>query len=164
MRLRFLIALLAAAALSLAPVSDVPGRYTLDQRIAGITWDAACRISKYDCDVQEPTVRRSPVLGENSARGAYWEDSTVLWLDNTLHGTQFWLTTFHEQIHYLQGHNTVGFVSFDAMLTCLVEREALEFVNTYADELGRPDLKRPVDVWRKIYNCRIKKSKIGMHH
>ena len=163
MRPGLLLTFLAAVALASAPVK-VADRYTMDQRIAGITWDAACRISKYDCDVQEPTVRRSPVLGENSARGAYWEDSTVLWLDSTLHGTQFWLTTFHEQIHYLQGQNTVGFVSFDHMLTCLVEREALIFVNTYADELGRPDLKRPVDVWRKLYNCRIKKAKTGMHH
>jgi len=164
MRLGFLIVFLAVAALSLAPVSEVADRYTMDQRIAGITWDAACRISKYDCAVQEPTVRRSPVIGENRARGVYWENSTVIWLDSSLRGTQFWLTTFHEQIHYLQGQNTVGFVQFDRMLTCLVEREALDFVNTYADELGRSDLKRTVVEWRKLYNCRIKKSKTGMHH
>ncbi|KKM98319.1 hypothetical protein LCGC14_1159140 [marine sediment metagenome] len=164
MRARFLIAFLAAASLTAAPVNDVPDRYATDQRIARITYKAACRISKYDCVRPAPRVRRSPVVGDNDARGAYWSNSTVVWLDRDLKGTQLWLTIFHEQVHYLQVGNTVDANGFDRFMTCIMEREALDFVNEYARELNKPTFVRTVKVWRELYKCNPKKSNTGMSH
>jgi hypothetical protein len=138
-------------------------QYVRDQRIAQITYKAACRISNYECVRPAPVVRRSPILGENGIRGAYWVDSTVVWLDRPLKGSQLWLTIFHEQVHYLQTQNTVGGEGYDKLLTCLVEREALDFTNEYAVELDRSDLIRTIEVWRELYNCKPQ-SQTGMHH
>jgi len=89
----------------------------------------------------------------------------VVWLDKALStGTQMWLTIFHEQIHYLQGWNRVDSLGFDKTLRCLIEREALDFTNAYADELGRPDLKRTLKVWRKLYGCDLSSKNVGMSH
>jgi len=165
-RLRFLIAFLAVTFLSGAADKLTPDRYTLDQRVAKITWKAACRISQYEeCPKRGPAVRRSPVIGEVGARGAYWMGTPVVWLDKALStGTQMWLTIFHEQIHYLQGWNRVDSLGFDKTLRCLIEREALDFTNAYADELGRPDLKRTLKVWRKLYGCDLSSKNVGMSH
>lgn len=163
-RLRFLIAFLAVTILSGWEADYSSDQYVRDQRIARITYKAACRISQYDCVRPAPVVRRSPILGENGIRGAYWPASTVIWLDRPLKGTQLWLTIFHEQVHYLQVANTVDSGGWDKLLTCLIEREALDFTNEYAVELERPDLIRTVEVWRKLYNCDPSSTRTGMHH
>jgi len=166
-RLRFLIPFAAAIFLSLGANSYVATQYSDDQRIAKITWKAACRISNYEvCPKKGPAVRRSPILGEMaSARGAYWLGSSVIWLDKPLSGTQVWLTVFHEQIHYLQTVNGVTMEGYDQTLRCLVEREALELTNAYVDELGAPrSYKRTVEVWRKLYGCTPNSGKQIMGH
>ena len=172
-RLRYLVPLLASLTLMLGAdaialyATSPPDRYGVDQRIAAITYAAACRLSQYTyCPEIGPTVRRSPILGEMaSARGAYWMGAPVVWLDTTVGGTQAWLTILHEQIHYLQWHNEVDSEGFDRTLTCLLEREALEFTNAYARELRRPKLIRTVEDWRDLYNCHEKNNKriMGIH-
>ena len=147
-------------------VDKLPERYAKDQRIAKITWKAACRISNYEvCPKHGPAVRRSPLIGEVGARGAYWMGSPVIWLDPPLKsGTQMWMTIFHEQIHYLQWINQVDSEGFDRTLRCLIEREALDFTNAYAVELGRSDLQRTVEVWRRLYGCDLSGKNVGMWH
>ena len=163
-RLRFLVPLLAslilmtgADALALY-ASSAPDRYGVDQRIAAITWEAACRISQYEiCPDKGPVVRRSIVIGElGSANGIYFIGSDVVWLDTPRGGTGAWLTIFHEQIHFLQSQNLFEINEYDDwMLGCLVEREALDFTNTYAQELRRPELQRSIEVWEDLYKCKL---------
>lgn len=92
--------------------------------------------------------------------------SPVIWLDPSLkRGTQMWLTIFHEQIHYLQYLNGTDSEGYDKILRCLIEREALDFTNMYADELKAPALKRTVKTWRKLYKCGPEQFRsIGMSH
>lgn len=157
-RARFIFAFLAALSLTAWTPDYASSKYDDDQRNSRVTWTAACRISQYRyCPEQGPETRRSPILGEiMDARGSYWTGSAAVWLDVTLHGTQSWLTTFHEQIHYIQYINNVATDNPSKNLLCLVEREALDFTNQYAIELERPDLQRTVEVWRDIYNCGTK--------
>ena len=158
-RLRYLLPLLASLMLMLgadAIATYTPNQYNIDQRIAAITWDAACRISQYEvCPDKGPAVRRSPVVGElGRARGIYFVGSYVVWLDPEIGGSQAWLTTFHEQIHFLQSANLVEMAEYDDhLLDCLVEREALDFTNAYARELRRPELQRTLEVWYALYEC-----------
>ena len=165
-RTRFIFAFLAA--LSLSAWTPDYSKYDDDQRISRITWRAACRISHYElCPEERPAVRRSPILGERmSARGVYWLGTPVVWLDSPQRGTQQWLTTFHEQVHFIQYVNGVSVEGYDRDLRCLIEREALDFTNAYALELGRPELQRTLEVWQELYNCGPKtstKSLMGTH-
>ncbi len=152
-RLRFILPLIAVAAFAFSdPARVETDSYRSDQRIARITWKAACRISKYDCPYKSPKVRRSAILGEQGIRGAYWAGSPVVWLDKPVHGTQLWLTIFHEQVHYIQTANGVG-DDWGRLLSCMMEREALDFTNAYALELKAPGYVRTLKVWRSLYNC-----------
>lgn len=165
-RARFIFAFLFVIGLS-AWTPDFT-KYDDDQRVSRITWEAVCRISRYEyCPEGHPPTRRSPILGElMDARGSYWTGSSVVWLDRSLHGTQQWLTTFHEQLHYVQYINNVATDDPSKHLLCLVEREARDFTNQYARELRRPDLQRDLDVWQALYSCGPKhdrKSFMGGH-
>jgi hypothetical protein len=165
-RFRFLIAFVAVVFLCGA-ASKLPSQYSTDQRIAKITWKAACRISNYEvCPKRGPAVRRSPVIDEVNAWGAFWPRTEVIWIGQALElqiGTRLWLTIFHEQIHYLQGINTIEYDGYDKALSCLIEREALDFTNAYAEELGRSDMQRTVERWRELYNCDLSPKQRIMH-
>ena len=92
-----------------------------------------------------------------NARGAYWCDTNIVWLDTAmLDNTQTWLTIFHEQVHKLQCDNYVdGYGDWDKELNCLVEREANDFTMIYASELHVPETYIRTDAeWRHIYNCK----------
>jgi len=146
--------------------ANLPSRYEADQRIAKVTWKAACRISNYEVCGKRPAVRRSPVIDEMHAWGAYWYGQEIVWIGKTLElksGSRLWLTIFHEQIHYLQWINSIDYDGYDKALTCLVEREALDFVNLYADELAAGYMKRTVEKWRELYGCDLSVNKRIMH-
>lgn len=99
-----------------------------------------------------------------NARGAYWCDVNIVWLDTAMtDNTQTWLTIFHEQVHKLQCDNYVdGYGDWDKELNCLVEREANDFTTLYALELQTPvQYIRTDDEWREIYNCKLKKQLMG---
>jgi len=167
-RLRFLIPFALAIFMSLGANSYVSTQFDEDQRIAEITWEAACRLSQYECPDKSPMVRRSPIIGEMArARGAYWFAAQVVWLDSPLGGSQQYLTTLHEQIHYLQWFNRVGDeTGWSDLMKCIQEREALEYTNAYALELGLSEQwMRSVPEWRRLYGCTPpKQSKKLMGH
>jgi len=147
-------------------VANVPSKYATDQVIAKVTWKAACRISNYEQCSDRPAVRRSPVIDEMRAWGAYWYGQRIIWIgeaDVLQAGSRLWLTIFHEQIHYLQWLNSVEYDGYDKQLTCLVEREALDFVNLYADEIDAGYMKRTVEEWRDLYGCDLSSNKRIMH-
>jgi len=133
-----------------------------DQRIARITWKAATRLTGYDIAQRTaPQVRRSPILGEMmNARGAYWCDTAIVWLDTAMtDNTQTWLTIFHEQVHYLQCMSSMDGWGYDKDLDCLIEREANDFTTLYAKELHTPvSYIRTDEEWRDIYNCKSTKQ------
>ncbi len=155
-RLSYLLALLAALFLlgqSRAPLADV--QYNADQRMARITWKAVCRLSSYrECPRKGPEVRRSPIVGELArAYGLYWMGMEVVWIDSKLTGTKAWLTTFHEQVHYLQWINSVD-VDNSRLFDCLIEREAMELTNAYAVKIkAGPSHIRSLVRWRQLYKC-----------
>ena len=150
-----MLTLLAYGCVSLVPYE--PTVYDKDQRIARITWEAACRLSQYDdCPGDGPSARRSPIVGEMAnAYGLYWMGAPVIWIDSDLMGTQLWLTIFHEQIHYLQSWNDVHEVGDESRLTvCMLEREAMELTNRFAAELNaEPKYTRSAATWRRLYGC-----------
>ena len=156
-RLSYLIALLAALFLlgqSRAPEAN-DDQYVSDQRMARSTWKAVCRLSQYRaCPRKAPELRRSPIVGELArAYGIYWMGMEVVWIDTKLTGTRAWLTTFHEQVHYLQYLNTVD-VDDSHLFDCLIERESMELTNKYAVELkAGPSHIRSLVRWRQLYNC-----------
>ncbi len=167
-RLPFILALVLALFLlgkSHAPLAD--GQYTTDQRMAKITWKAVCRLSNYRvCPRKGPEVRRSPIVGEiGGAYGLYWMGMDVVWIDTKLKGNRAWLTTFHEQIHYLQYVNTVD-VGESRIFDCLIEREAMELTNDYARELkAGPSHITNLARWRQLYNCQPRAYNRGlMYH
>jgi len=166
-RYRFLIAfaLIALFAVFHDPYAQTDS-YDADQRIAYKTWKAACRLSHYEtCPKTGPALRRSPIVGEMAeAYGLYWMGSDVIWVDTTLKGTRLWLTTFHEQIHYIQGLNYVDVEGYSKLNDCLIEREAMELTNTYGMELEVPlFFLRTVGVWRELYKCEPGKPDRIMH-
>ena len=167
-RLRFVFALMAAVCLFVGTKLHAQAdTYAADQRIAKQTWEAACRLSYYEtCPKVGPALRRSPIVGEMAeAYGVYWMGSDVIWIDTTLTGTRVWMTTFHEQIHYIQGLNFVDTDGYNKLNNCLIEREAMELSNKYGLELGvGPFFLRTVEVWRELYGCKpIEPSKRIMH-
>ena len=167
-RIQYLVALaLAVVLLILGKTSPADGEYAAEQRIAKITWNAACRLSNYEtCPKKGPALRRSPIVGELAqAYGLYWMGSSVIWIDTELVGTRIWLTTFHEQIHYIQGLNYVDVEGFSKLNDCLIEREAMELTNAYGRELGvGASFLRTVEVWRELYNCGPNQTQRIMHH
>lgn len=155
-RARFLYALMLTLLAYGCVNLTTPTVYDIDQRIARITWEAACRLSQYDiCPSQGPFARRSPIVGEMaSAYGLYWMGSPVTWIADDLMGTQLWLTIFHEQIHFLQYFNGVDEEDDSRLTRCLLEREAMELTNKFAAELGsEPKYTRSATVWRRLYGC-----------
>ncbi len=162
-RLRFWTALFAVLILQLGlHTYALASPFEQDQRIARITWKAATRLTGYDIHQKTtPQVRRSPILGEMmNARGAYWCEVNIVWLDTAMtDNTQTWLTIFHEQVHKLQCDNYVdGYGDWDKELNCLVEREANDFTTLYARELKTPQSYiRTDEDWRTIYNCKPNK-------
>ncbi len=156
-RLSYLIALLAALFLlgqSRAPEAN-DDQYVSDQRMGRNTWKAVCRLSQYrHCPRKAPEVRRSPIVGELAkAYGVYWMGMEVVWIDTNLTGIRAWLTTFHEQIHYVQYLNGVD-VDDSRLFDCLIEREAMELTNMYAREMkAGPSHIRSVVRWRQLYKC-----------
>lgn len=160
LRLRFVLPLIAVALLALSDPAQVTSRFESDQRIARITWPTAIRLTGYlvPSDESTPQVRRSPSLADNSVRGAIWNADGVIWLSSGVVGTQAWLTIFHEQVHYLQIINGVDAGWGEGFLTCVMEREALDFTNTYAREIGAGYMQRTVETWRKLYKCKDKRE------
>lgn len=155
-RLSFVLPLIAVALLALSDPAQVDSQYSADQRIAKITYKAACRISKYACPTRGmPSVRRSAMIGESGARGVIWSGQKVVWLDKALVGTRVWLTIFHEQVHWLQIQSGVDAGLEERLLTCIMEREAMDFTNAYARELGAPQMQRSLVVWRNLYSCNL---------
>jgi hypothetical protein len=156
-RFRFIAAFALTALLAFSEPFAITDSYRADQRIAHSTWKAACRLSYYEtCPKRGPALRRSPIVGEMAeAYGLYWMGSDVIWVDTTLSGTRLWLTTFHEQIHYIQGLNYVDVEGYSKLNNCLIEREAMELTNKYGLELKVvASFLRTVEVWRELYNCK----------
>jgi len=89
------------------------------------------------------------------AYGVYYYGSPIVWIDEGETLTQVWLTIFHEQVHYMQELNGVEGDGYDKSLACLIEYEAMDYTNKYADELGTsaPYI-RHVEEWRELYNCK----------
>ena len=160
MRLKFLIALMAALLLAAVMPYEPASRFTQDQRIAAIVFSDACEMSNYICEgIPVPMMRRSPSFGDMGVRGAYWNDSYVIWLDGPVRGTQLWLTTLHEIMHYLQYVNTVGTDTPDKLLLCVQEREAWHLVEQYIDILHAPaTYRRSLEEWRRLYGCHASKK------
>jgi hypothetical protein len=163
-RLRFVVPFIAA--LLLTGYGEVASKWEQDQRIARLTWKAACELSRYSCKrLDVPTVRRSGMLGDIRARGAYWGGSPIIWLDWPLKGTQMWLTTFHEQIHYLQWHNRAYDGNSSRLLDCVIEREAWRLTNEYVDYLKAPQtFKRSLEDWKRLYDCDANQQNQIMGH
>lgn len=153
MRLRFAVALVAA--LLLTGISTIPdSTFTKDQRIAAVVYSAACSMTGYKCTDVVPQIRRSPQLRAYGYKGLYWS-AGIIWLDTGLTGSKLWLSAFHETVHVLQDRNGVLDYQFDPELDCLVEREALDYTNAYADVIGAgPSFKRTVEEWRELYDCK----------
>lgn len=158
-RIRFVLPFLLISTLSGWAADPYVSRFDSDQRIAAITYKAACRITNYVCPkVGMPQVRRSATLGDNGVRGIIWNDEGVVWLDTKVKGTQTWLVMLHEQIHWLQIKNGVDAGANDSLLICIMEREALDFTNEYARELRAPWMQRTLEEWRKLYGCKVNRS------
>ncbi len=160
MRLKFLIAFMATLLLAIVVPEEPASRFTQDQRIAAIVFSDACKISNYVCDsLTPPMVRRSASLGDGRARGAYWNGSTVIWLDEPVRGTQVWLTLFHETVHYIQYYNTVSTDGHDLLLRCIKEREAWTLTEQYIDVLHAPQTyRRSLEEWRRLYGCHDRRA------
>jgi len=163
-RLRFILPLVAA--IFLTGATTVASQWAQDQRVARATWKAACELSKYNCKgLETPTVRRSGMLGDIRVRGAYWGGSPIVWLDTPLKGTQMWLTIFHEQIHYLQYFNGAFDDNSSRLLDCVIEREAWKLTNEYVDYLNAvQSFKRPLEEWKRLYDCDAKQQTQIMGH
>jgi len=152
-RTRFILAFLATLALTVwAPDYS---KYNADQKMSQIIFKAACRLTNYDCtNLHAPIIRRSRYIGDIKVRGLYAPSSVIFWLDNNLRGTQQWLTAFHETVHYLQWFNTASGTDTSSNMICLLEDEALKYVNQYVDILKAPQsYKRSLEEWRKLYSC-----------
>ena len=166
-RFRFILGLLAALGLGLYTYIHASNLNTWadDQRIVKITFKAACDLSNYKCNFPLPTLRRSPILGDQNIRGMYTCDAPILWVDPSLNGTQLWLTTFHENVHYIQCMNgTIKPGYGSTMSRCVAEREAWSLVNIYVDELRAPQrYKRSLETWLSLYNCSPTKRFMRIH-
>ncbi len=161
-RLRFWTALFLVLMLHLGlQTYETASPFEQDQRIARITWKAATRLTGYDIKYKTtPQVRRSPIVGElMEAHGIYYYGSPIVWVDDDETLTQVWLTIFHEQVHYIQELNGVDGDGYDKSYACLIEREAMEYTNLYATELGASlPYTRKLENWRELYNCKPKKQ------
>lgn len=138
-------------ALAIEPLSV----FENDNRVMGIIFEDACRLSKYDCDgVEQPVVRRSSQLSSIKIWGLY-TGGKILWIDRELMPVRSRLTMFHEAIHYLQfvvGQLEPGYIN--RIGGCVIEREALELSNAYALKvLNMPQYVRSVQEWKNIYRC-----------
>lgn len=168
-RFRFILGFLAALGLSIYAdayeYSYYRDTWTDDQRIAKITFKAACTLSNYNCNFPLPSLRRSPILGERNIRGMYTCATPILWLDQKVGGTQLWLTTFHENVHYIQCMNGAIEADFSSKMTrCIAEREAWSLTNQYVDELrASQSYKRSLETWFSLYNCDSNSRFMGIH-
>lgn len=129
-------------------------QYRADQEVLHSIFDKACEITYYDCtEVERPTVRRSEQVEDNKLHGIYM-GGNVIWIEKNREYTKSVLTIFHEVVHYLQF--TVGGIDPIMVSTaagCVLEREAMEATNAFADYLGVPDYKRELIEWKKTYGC-----------
>lgn len=153
LRARFIVAF--AAVVLLAAWAPDYSKYSDDQKVARIAFKHACQETNYNCKgLEAPVVRRAGYLKTVYIRGIFKPGSYIVWLDTTLQGTQQWLTTYHEVIHYLQEANT-AIQGFDGKhMKCVVEWEAWKYTNDYVDFLRAPQtFKRSLSDWQGLYNC-----------
>ncbi|MCB7130175.1 MAG: hypothetical protein J3T61_11625 [Candidatus Brocadiales bacterium] len=163
MRLKFLVVFMATLLLTVVVPDKPTSRFTQDQRVTAIVFSDACEMSNYICKgIPVPMLRRSASLGEVTVRGAYWNGSNVIWLDEPLRGTQLWLTTLHEIIHYLQHKNTASRYEPDSLLRCVLEREAWTLVEQYIGVLHAPQTyRRSLEDWRTLYGCHDRRERVN---
>ncbi len=127
-------------------------RWEANQRLAYVTLDHACSVTRYRCDnIVVPQVRESTQLGRMGARGIY-QGGMTLWIDANLTQPQRQLTIFHETVHYLQFE--ISGADFLIASKCLLEYEAFEMTNLYVDLMGYGDeYKRTLETWKRLYRC-----------
>jgi Zn-dependent peptidase ImmA (M78 family) len=142
--------LLAQQITTVQPMSDAEDNHI----IAQIALEDACRLGRFNCDgLEVPQVRTSPQMERMRLNGVYL-GGTALYINDSLLPARKRLTIFHEIVHYLQ-IQAIG--SNPAMInrqgSCILEREAMELSNQYADEIGATVLKRDLEEWYKGYRC-----------
>ena len=152
---KFLLTILAASLVALGVYTTSPAetQFRSDQRYARAAYKAACSITQYRCKGKAPQVRRTSEIKKIGARGVYFGGEIVFILE-TLRDEQARLTIFHEIVHVLQSRSIpLDFKHY--LQKCVLEREAMEYTNTYAKQLELADnMIRTLDEWRKLYGCR----------
>jgi len=143
---------LAFIILYLAFSCSIPLSGSKDDQDMAFVWRHVCEISQYDCsELDVPEFRWTPQLDSHGLRGAY-PLGNRFWIQDDLPYSRQLLIMFHETLHYVQYHNEVP-ITKSNVIRCISEREALDFTNQFADEIGVPELKRSVDDWKKKYRC-----------
>lgn len=129
-------------------------QYRADQEVMQDIFDRACEITYYDCtEIDAPTVRRSEQVDDNQLHGLYM-GGNVVWIEKNRDYMKSVLTMFHEAVHYLQfTAGGIDPIMMSPAAMCVVEREAMEATNVFAEHLGVPDYKRKLEEWKRTYRC-----------
>lgn len=153
--------IVAALLASCAPAALL--KQANENRVIRQAFSDACRIALYDCwnlpksqkgaKISLPTLEYHPINEEYSSWGQYW-GGTVLYLDVQFDITRVpkglgYLVLAHEMTHYLQTARPKGDVPMDAWDSCEREAEAFFVGDAVADEIGKPEYKRPN--WYRAY-------------
>jgi hypothetical protein len=145
-----------ALTIFLQQVLAIPPKTTYegDQSVVEQIFEDACRISEYNCSgLEQPLVRRSNQLDPVHVSGLY-AGGKILWINNQMVATPRILILFHEMIHYLQFNSgMIEPTMRGTIVTCIIEREAMELTNAYTLELNMPQLVRQVADWEETYGC-----------
>ncbi len=129
-------------------------QYRADQVLIKDIFERACEITYYDCSkAVVPTVRRSKQVSDQHFKGVYM-GGAILWIEEDQEHIQSVLTMFHESVHYLQ----VEIGGVDPLMVskpagCILEREAMEATNEFAEYMGLPQFKRNLREWKMTYRC-----------